>query len=341
MTSWTWSLEESGPIEFFELKSDQIAAIQQQLSQLQPAGGGLPDAICMTCANARKTFSTVIDGAEVRLIDIVDNVTFVDSRRVIDPSNNFTSFYKNLFSQLQQTTTPQLPADIRSRLEGSMFNPDLLDKQGPFIKPGNGLTKPVEGFTKPGGPGGGNIKPAALAKSKDVAADQQPPDLGALRFEPCSCGGPEDFDHWARSKTMRFNSCFNFAVKDCWTDHVGGATPSAYPSHEVDNWVDCLKDVGMRLVADENETPAGASADGWHVALALKTKDNPTKTTNFHFLRLDGDHWSHKWSSKAPQLCDLAGKAIPKDKLRSAELCGYEVKRIFWVDGKLSLPQPK
>lgn len=155
-------------------------------------------------------------------------------------------------------------------------------------------------------------------------------DLGELLYRPCPCGGPADFDDWSRSLTLNSNDCYNFAAKDLWvTQEVGGAM-GAYGSGDLEDWKAALAPDGLTWVPDLSTTPPGATAKGWYVALALKPAGF---VFNFHFLRLDGNHWVHKWSSSVPQVCDMGGALIPKDGVRAADLCGYcVVDGFFWAE---------
>jgi hypothetical protein len=165
------------------------------------------------------------------------------------------------------------------------------------------------------------------AEPKDRAA-------GELLYVPCECGGPDDFDDWARDNTCLCNSCYNYAVKDRWisTTPNGGTTPSLGVP-KVKDWIAVLEQDGLEHVATWNTAPKKPSPKGWYVALALDSG----QFTNAHFLRLDGNAWSHKWSSYPPQLCDLAGKAMPKDKILEADLCEYKIKAFFFVPHPLKV----
>jgi hypothetical protein len=86
---------------------------------------------------------------------------------------------------------------------------------------------------------------------------------------------------------------------------------------------------GLVWVADLETKPPNATPSGWHVALALKREG---ALTNFHFLRLDGDRWVHKWSTLPPQACDLDGAPIPREGILGANLGGYLIAAFFWVE---------
>lgn len=156
-------------------------------------------------------------------------------------------------------------------------------------------------------------------------------DPGEIWFSPCECGGPADFNDWSREHTLLENSCYNYAVKDRRVgprDPLGGAT-GAYASGDKQEWREALEDDGLIWVPDWNTQPTGAHADGWHLVLALEQRPF---ASNYHFLRLDVDHWSHKWSLLPPQLCDLSGNYIPKDGIREADICGYEIADFYWAN---------
>jgi len=161
---------------------------------------------------------------------------------------------------------------------------------------------------------------------------------GQLDTLPCDCGKPADFDDWSGSNTRIINSCYNYAVKDCWTTGPwGGATPNAN-SMDIQDWKVELTAAGLTWAGANWATvpapPASEAATGWYVALALQER---TSSVEFHFLRLDGTQWSHKWSSAVPQLCDLNENLIPRNAVHSAKLCGYELVGFFWVPRPLKV----
>ena len=91
-------------------------------------------------------------------------------------------------------------------------------------------------------------------------------------------------------------------------------------------WNAALAKDGIMPVKHWDDPPKGStSADGWIVALAVPT-EGPG-----HFLRLDGDIWSHKMATLAPQTCDLTGAPIKRDDILAVNLCNYVVRGFYWV----------
>jgi hypothetical protein len=152
---------------------------------------------------------------------------------------------------------------------------------------------------------------------------------------PCACGVPEDFERWASAEVCLFSNCYNFAVRDFWCNEGFGAQPTDTPDDltDADAWADILWPDGLRHVPDFPDVPADiATPDGWHVALAVNEQDG-----NYHFLRLDGDDWTHKFGKRPPQACDASGSGMPKDDLEQADLFDYHVVTYFWAPRPLRI----
>lgn len=151
----------------------------------------------------------------------------------------------------------------------------------------------------------------------------------------CRCGSPADASTWLPAAICLSSNCYNFAVKDVWCQGAGGvpvgATPAGVPSPIDDYaaWSVILSGDGLIPVADYTVIPAGLSG-GWHVALAVNT-------TDFHFLRLDGAHWSQKYGPRPPQTCDASGAAIPANGIDAADLCDYQLVGYFYVPHALAI----
>lgn len=163
----------------------------------------------------------------------------------------------------------------------------------------------------------------------------------ALSFPGCTCGSPADAERWLPMDICENSNCFNFAVKDPYCQPgttVVGAMPASFPTNWRDHteWAAILAPDGLFAATDHTTVPAAAAAGGWHVALAVKVHLNPL-LSDFHFLRLDGAHWSHKYSQKPPQTCDAAGAPIPAGDLAVANLCGYELVGYFYVERALQI----
>ncbi len=154
-------------------------------------------------------------------------------------------------------------------------------------------------------------------------------------IDPCRCGSPADASTWLPSDICLSSNCYNYAVKDVWCRGVGGlpvgATPVRTPSviDDYGEWSLILGADGLVPVADHTVVPHGMSG-GWHVALAVSK-------TDFHFLRLDGSHWSQKYGPRPPQTCDAGGAAIPADGIHRANLCAYRLVGYFYVPRALAI----
>ncbi len=150
----------------------------------------------------------------------------------------------------------------------------------------------------------------------------------------CACGMVADAASWLPFEICESSNCFNYAVKDVWCRFGGmsvGATPASRPSTitSYTQWAAILAPDGLIPAADPITVPPGATG-GWHVALAVNASD-------FHFLRLDGTHWTHKHGPLPPQACDASGAAMPARELERANLCDYRLVGYFYVPGRLRI----
>jgi hypothetical protein len=155
------------------------------------------------------------------------------------------------------------------------------------------------------------------------------------RFPECECGVPEDFADWADMSVCAANSCLNYAVRDRWCN----GSPIAdlpKPDNALDReaWIRILAADGLAHSPAFPDPPADQPAGGWHVALSALDLGNEIR---FHFLRLDGERWVHKFGPRPPQSCDAGGAPIPKFGAEGAELCGYLHVAYFWVPRPLLL----
>lgn len=153
-------------------------------------------------------------------------------------------------------------------------------------------------------------------------------------FDCCGCGEPADGARWRVMDICEASNCYNFAVRDVWCRLVpngAGATPLSTPADftSKSEWAPILYEDGILEAAGPSTPPAGKTG-GWNIALMAHDRD-------FHFLRLDENHWTHKNSQFAPQTCDVRGAKIPADKLEQAALCSFRLVGYFWVPRALKI----
>ena len=153
-------------------------------------------------------------------------------------------------------------------------------------------------------------------------------------IDECRCGSPSDASTWLPAAICLSSNCYNYAVKDVWCRAGGltvGATPASVPLvlNDYAQWAVILGGDGLIPVANYTNAPPGMGG-GWHVALVVST-------TDFHFLRLDGSYWSHKYGPHPPQTCDASGAAIPADGIPRADLCAYKLVGYFYAPHALTI----
>lgn len=176
--------------------------------------------------------------------------------------------------------------------------------------------------------------PGFKAKTDWRRCDHPPGHHSGDEIDECRCGSPGDASTWLPAEICLSSSCYNYAVKDVWC-RAGGLTIGAAPAStplvfdDYAQWAAILVPDGLIPVPDYTVVPTGMSG-GWHVALAVST-------TNYHFLRLDGGHWSHKYGPRPPQTCDAGGAAIPADGIPRANLCAYKLVGYFYAPRALEI----
>jgi hypothetical protein len=131
---------------------------------------------------------------------------------------------------------------------------------------------------------------------------------------PCPCDSPIDLSEWNRDTVITHNNCYSFARRMRWCAGGQGSQPGNRVSHTKQEIRDGLTSDGLHVVT-EAEVLGEESGD--FVAFFLKG-DN-----DYHFLRLDGNRWTHMPASYAATACDALGHPIPKEGAQQADMDGY------------------
>jgi hypothetical protein len=159
-------------------------------------------------------------------------------------------------------------------------------------------------------------------KALEGHAEKHNADAGA-----CQQGRPPDYAKYADGEHWLKNSCMNYAVDHRWNWNPGGAR-GIHDSVVLAEWTDYLEGFGIEPLS----TLPDATDDGWPIALFFKPNERLESTGEFHFLRLlPSGFWAHKFAARRPALCDFSGNAMPKDSLKTANLCGYRFGAYYWV----------
>jgi hypothetical protein len=171
--------------------------------------------------------------------------------------------------------------------------------------------------------------PSAMKNPPDARRCNHKPGHHESSYPRCACGSPADGNLWRVMDICDASTCYNYAVRDVWCEDEIipiGATPRAFPSNmsSYDAWAKILG--GDGVLRTKPKTAKG----GWYIALATSTKD-------FHFLRLDGQFWTHKFGGFPSQTCDVSGAKIPRKALEKANLCEYGLVGTFYVPKPLRI----
>jgi hypothetical protein len=139
----------------------------------------------------------------------------------------------------------------------------------------------------------------------------------------CPCDGNElglDLSAWHYTAPIIHNNCYSYARGKRWCEGGQGSQP------------------GDRESGSEKEILAGLAADrliqvcksdlsdkGLFIGLFIEG------SANYHFLRLDGDYWTHKFGGYPVAGCDADLKPIPRDGLESSAMLNFTFKDYFYV----------
>lgn len=147
--------------------------------------------------------------------------------------------------------------------------------------------------------------------------------LGEPSAEPfrCPCDGPVNLSEWGVAQVIISNNCYSFARRARWCGDGQGSQPG---DHESSN---------------EEQIRAGLTHDGLLPATTAEVLGGPGDfvafflegALNYHFLRLDGDHWTHMPNGHPAIACDAGGHPIPKDAVRTADLQQLRFRDYFRV----------
>lgn len=139
----------------------------------------------------------------------------------------------------------------------------------------------------------------------------------------CGCSGAAlglDLGEWHFAAVVNHNNCYSYARRKRWVDGRQGSQPGRRESESVQDIVEGLYDDGL-VDADRREL----SGKGEFIALFIRGK------ADYHFFRLDGDYWTHKFSGLPVATCDYQLNSIAKDALESASLPGFAFHAYFRV----------
>lgn len=134
----------------------------------------------------------------------------------------------------------------------------------------------------------------------------------------CGCDGSEigvDLSDWHYKGVVRSSNCYAYArrIRCCAGN---GLQPGGSESTTRKQLLAGIKRDGLRRIDKADLTDKD-------VALFMEVK------ANYHFLRLDGGFWTHKFSFMPAAACDYLGHSMPKDDLEKAvmppgfDLTGY------------------
>jgi hypothetical protein len=137
----------------------------------------------------------------------------------------------------------------------------------------------------------------------------------------CPCESTIDLSEWGVAPVIISNNCYSFARRTRWCDGGQGSQPGNQESSNEEQIRAALHRDGLRP-ATEAEVLSGP---GDFVVFLLEG------TLNYHFLRLDGDRWTHMPNGYPATACDADGRAIPIDRVKQANLQGLRFRDYFRV----------
>jgi hypothetical protein len=137
----------------------------------------------------------------------------------------------------------------------------------------------------------------------------------------CRCDSPIDLSIWNVARVINHNNCYSFARRTRWCAGSQGSQPGNQSSSNEEQIRaglerDHLVRVGEAEVLNGN---------GEFVALFLEG------AANYHFLRLDGDRWTHMPNGHPAIACDADSRPILKARAPKANLRGLRFLDYFRV----------
>ena len=130
-------------------------------------------------------------------------------------------------------------------------------------------------------------------------------DLGDPWECPCDSASVKP---WNYTRPVRCNTCYSYAWRKRWCG-PGGSKPQNRDQKTLEEVKsDVIKD-GFAEVDESRLSPQG------HFIALLVRRDSES---DYHFLRLDGDRWTHKPSYLLASACDAAGNPIPINGVKEA-----------------------
>jgi hypothetical protein len=137
----------------------------------------------------------------------------------------------------------------------------------------------------------------------------------------CPCDSPIDLSEWNVAAVINHNNCYSFARRARWCAGGQGSQPGdQLSSNETQIREGLFRDGLVRVTEQDVLTGTGD-----FVALLLEG------IHNYHFLRLDGDRWTHMPANHAAIACDADGNPILKNRLRQANMQGLRFLDYFRV----------
>ena len=140
----------------------------------------------------------------------------------------------------------------------------------------------------------------------------------------CPCDNPIDLSPWNLDAVIDHNNCYSFARRARWCAGGGGSQPGNQESGDETQIRAGLVIDGL-VPATEAEVLRGNGTNGTFVAFLLKG------TLDYHFLRLDGDRWTHMPKGHPAIACDADGRPIRKDGVRLANMLEYRFRDYYRI----------
>ena len=143
------------------------------------------------------------------------------------------------------------------------------------------------------------------------------PDEEISQSSKCRCAARTvrtDLSAWASTAAVVNNNCYSYALnlRFCQSNG-GGPQPGGPKSRSVSEVLAGLRRDGLLPVTRKKVL----SVPGHYVALF---SDGGSR---FHFIRLDGRHWTHMWNAFAASACDGRRRPIPREKAEAAFFEGH------------------
>ena len=127
---------------------------------------------------------------------------------------------------------------------------------------------------------------------------------------------------WHYELVILSNNCYSYARRKRWCSGRG-SQPGNKEIESGQELLDALEQADRLEPISKKQVSPGKSI----IALFTRTDEESV----YHFFRLDGDHWTHKFGGFPVSTCDFDRQPIRWDSLERANMPGFELRSYYRI----------